>query len=120
MARIVLSVHELDERNCFAPTFSALVQAVDATAGAEFDMRDSDCKYLLLIQNSASSEKSVTIKAGNGLQGTTDLSTAVAAGSYTCIALESGYFKNVSGDDKGKVILTGASADIKAAVFKLP
>ena len=120
MARTVLNVHELDERNTFAPTFTTLVQTVDIADGAEFEMKDSDHKYLLLIQNSASSAKTVTVKAGNGLQGVADLTAPVAASSYTCVTLESGHFKNVSGTEKGKVILMGESADIKAAVFKLP
>lgn len=120
MARTVLNVHELDERNTFATAFTTLVQAVDATDGAELTMEGDDDKYLLLLQNSASAAKSVTVKKGNGLQGVADLTETLAASSYTAIVLESGHFKNVSGADKGKVVITGGSADVKVAVFRLP
>ena len=120
MARTVLTVHELDKRNTFCPTFTALTQAIDAAGGAEFAIEGQDDKYLLLIQNAATTAKTVTVKAGNGLQGVCDLSCEVAASGYTCLTPESGSFKNVSGDDKGKVIITGTDANIKVAVFKLP
>lgn len=120
MARTVLTVRELDARNTFCTAFTALTQAVDAANGAEFDMEGQDDKHLILIQNAATSAKTVTVKAGNGLQGVCDLSCEVAASGYTCVTLESGRFKNVTGDNKGKVILTGTDANIKVAVFKLP
>ncbi|MBE6546341.1 MAG: hypothetical protein E7668_02725 [Ruminococcaceae bacterium] len=120
MARTVLTVRELDARNTFCSSFTALTQAVDAANGAEFEMEGQDDKHLILIQNAATSAKTVTVKAGNGLQGVCDLSCEVAASGYTCVTLESGRFKNVTGDDKGKVILTGTDANIKVAVFKLP
>jgi hypothetical protein len=61
-----------------------------------------------------------SIKAGNGIQGVNDYVESVPASSTTAIVLESGRFKNVSGEDKGKVIIMGASADIKLAVIELP
>ena len=120
MARTVLNVHELDARNTFAEAFTTLEQAVDATSGAELTMEAGDDKYLILAHNDATSAKTVTVKKGNGLQGVADLTVSLAASSYTAIVLESGHFKNVSGDDKGKVIIMGGSTDIKLAVFKLP
>lgn len=120
MARTVLTVREPEARNAFSASFATLTQAVDAADGAEFCMEGQDDRYLLLIQNVASSAKTVTVKAGNGLQGVADLSAEVAANSYTCVTLESGYFMQVSGTDKGKVLLHGTDANIKAAVFQLP
>ena len=120
MARTVLSVRELDARNEFSADFTTLTEAVDAAAGAEFTMSDRDDKYLILIQNAATSAKTVTVKAGNGLQGAADLTHSVSASGYTCVVVESGAYKNVSGADRGKVIVIGADANIKLAVFKLP
>jgi hypothetical protein len=120
MARVVLNVHSLEERNKLSAAFTALNQAVDATDGAEFTMSERDDKYLILIQNASTSAKTVTILHGNGIQGVCDLQETVAASSYVFVAIDSGRFKNVSGEDKGKVIIKGASADIKIAVFKLP
>lgn len=123
MARVALKVQELENRNEFAvpAATTALCTAVDTTDGAEFVMRERDDKYLLLIQNTGSAARSVTIKHGNGIQGVVDLVLpSLAAGNYTFLSIDSGRFKNVSGEDKGKVIITGSAADIKVAVFRLP
>lgn len=120
MSRTSLVVHALDERNTFATAFGMLEQEVDVNDGAEFEMSERDDKYLILVHNTASAAKDVKVKSGNGLQGTGDITASLAASSYTFISLESGRFKNVSGADKGKVVITGGSADIKVAVFKLP
>lgn len=123
MARATITVQSLGERNKFADEAlsSALTTAIDATDGAEIVWSERDDKYLVLIQNAnASGAKNVTIKAGNGIQGVNDITASIAASSYTFVALDSGRFKNVSGADKGKVIITGDSADIKIGVFKTP
>ena len=122
MARAVITVRALDDYNKFGTEFdaTALATAVNAADGAEFVMSGADHKYLVYITNGASSAKAVTVKAGNGLQGTADISVSLGAGKSTYVSLESGRFKNVTGADKGKVVITGESADIKVAVFKLP
>ena len=120
MARTVITPVKLTDFNAFSPDKTALTVAVDASAGAEFSMSGHDERTLILIQNGASAAKKVTIKAGNGIQGVCDLEKSVGASSYTVIAIDSGRFKNVSGDNKGKVIIMGESADIKVAVFELP
>ncbi len=123
MARATINVQALDERNKFASAAlsTGMTTAIDATDGAEIVWSERDDKYLVLIQNANASEaKNVTIKAGNGIQGVNDITTSIAASSYTFIALDSGRFKNVVGADKGKVLFTGDSADIKIAAFKMP
>ena len=123
MARATINVQALDERNKFASAAlsTGMTTAIDATDGAEIVWSERDDKYLVLIQNANASEaKNVTIKAGNGIQGVNDITTSIAASSYTFIALDSGRFKNVVGADKGKVLFTGDSSDIKIAAFKMP
>lgn len=123
MARTVLSAMKLSDRNEFsAPVTSAnLTAAVNSTSlEAELMLDFSDEKCLILVQNGATSAKSVTVKAGNGIQGVNDLVHSVPASSSVILAIDSGRFKNVSGAEKGKVIFAGTSADIKIAVFKLP
>ena len=111
--------------------------AATATYGAYFEMDGKDEQYLILIENTASTgdDATVTIKAGNGLQGGTDLAFAtLGKGEFTCVQVESGRFKNVAENEtlkdlssataadqvpaKGKVFITGSSADIKVTVFK--
>ncbi len=122
MARVNLTVHSIDDRNKLSAAIAAasLVTAIDATDGADFVMDERDDKYLILIQNAADAEKIVTIKHGNGIQGVCDLSESVSASSYAFMQLDSGRFKNVTGADKGKVVITGTDANIKVAIFKLP
>ena len=96
--------------------------AVDATAGASVDYTNkSDGRILLLIANgNASDAKKATILRGNALQGVEDLEISVPAGKIFGIVIESGKFVNVSGANKGKVIITGESTDITVQAIELP
>ena len=119
MSRVNIPVQELDDRNKFAAAaaYTGLTTAADTTDGAEIVWNERDEKYLVLVHNAGSSAADVTIKAGNGIQGVNDLTINLAGGQYTFVSLDSGRFKNVSGPDKGKVVITGA---VKVAAFKLP
>ena len=96
--------------------------AIDGTHGAYFVMAKGGDKYVIGIKNAASQagEKTITIKAGNALQGTNDISLALAKDAIAWVVLDSGKFKNVYGVNKGKVILTGTSTDLKVKVIELP
>lgn len=96
--------------------------AIDGTHGAYFVMAKGGDKYVIGIKNASNSSgnKTITIKAGNGLQGTNDISLALAQNDIAWVALDSGKFKNVYGDNKGKVILTGTSTDLQVKVIELP
>lgn len=118
------NVYELKDYNkemSTAITTTGLVGTVDATDGAYFTMTGQDGKVLILLQASTA-DASVSIKAGNGIQGVKDYTFTVASGKTQIITIESGRFKNVTGANKGKVIITytGASAVLKACVFVLP
>lgn len=122
MARVTIPVLYMDKRNDLTVpvTSAALFTAIDAADGGAFDMDGRDDKTVIFVQNAATSAKTVTFKAGNGIQGVCDLEASVPASSTVPVVLDSGRFKNVSGEDKGKVIIMGASADIKVAVIVLP
>lgn len=99
---------------------TAFAKALDGTDGGVIPWNVRDEKVILYIENAnTSAAKVVTVKAGNGIQGVNDLDVEIAASSYILLALESGRFKNVSGEHKGKVVLSGP-ADIKVAVLRLP
>ena len=122
MARVVITPHEMGKVNeaMTAVANTALFAAVDASDGAEFAMSGRDDKTLILVQNSATSEGTVTVKAGNGIQGVNDLTVTVPASSTMALVLDSGRYKNVSGADRGKVVVLGSAATIKLAVIVLP
>lgn len=100
-------------------TTANLTVALDGTAGAYYEHKERDDKYVIIAQNTAEAAGTLTIKKGNGIQGVADNVITIAAGKTVAINLESGCYKNVSGDNKGRVIMTGA-ATIKVAVIKLP
>jgi uncharacterized protein YdgA (DUF945 family) len=96
--------------------------AINASTGAYFVMAKGGDKYVIGIKNAVSSEasKTITIKAGNALQGTNDISLELAKDEIAWVVLDSGKFKNVYGVNKGKVILTGSDANLQVKVIELP
>ena len=122
MARAIITPIELTKHSKFEGTIAntGLFTAVDAADGAEVKLDGHDERTLIMVQNTSTSEGTVTLKAGNGIQGVADEAHVIPASSTVFIVPESGRFKNVSGDDKGKLIITGSAATIKVAVVKLP
>ena len=95
--------------------------AVDVTDGARVDYTNRrDGRILLLITNGNASAQKATIVQGDSLQGVEDLEISIEANKTVAIVVESGKFMNVSGDNKGYVIIKGESADIKVQAIELP
>ena len=96
--------------------------AVDVSDGVSVDYTNkSDGRILLMITNgNESNAKKATIVKGNALQGVEDLEISIPAGKTYGIVVESGKFGNVYGDNKGKIIVTGESTDIKVQAVELP
>lgn len=94
--------------------------AVDAVDGALITCDKADQKMLIIMENSdAVNSETVTFKKGNALQGTADLVVTIPKSETHTIVLESGKYKNVSGTNKGKIVVTG-TADVKLACVVLP
>ena len=97
--------------------------------GALVTFDKDDQKILLLLKNNITdATHTAVIKAGNGLQGVSDLSitltgTTTAAGNEKAVVIESGRYVNVSGDNKGKVVIvsadttTGTQIEVRAIVL---
>ena len=103
-----------------AVAFNAATTAAD---GFTVDYTGKSARILILFKNTNASTtaRSATIKAGNGIQGVTDLATGdIAAGKIVPICIESGAFKNVSGTNKGKVLIIPSHAELEIAVVELP
>lgn len=98
-----------------------------ADGGTCVDISDvSDGKFALLLKNAAATDTAIvfTIKAGDGIQGVNDLTVSVAKGAMAAVSIETGRFKIVKGENKGKVRIlantsTSGSAAL-AAVLVLP
>ena len=91
-------------------------------AGVTVDYENKSCgKILLIISNGGAAAKKATIVKGNSLQGTEDLEISVTNGKSVGIVIESGKFENVSGDNKGKVVIKGEDdTSLTVQVVELP
>ena len=91
-------------------------------AGVTVDYENKSCgKILLIISNEGAAAKKATILKGNSLQGTEDLEVSVTNGKSVGIVIESGKFENVSGDNKGKVVIKSEDdTSLKVQVVELP
>lgn len=100
------------------PTLTAITSIAD---GALIPFAAQDTKIVVLVKNAhASAAKTVTFAMGNGIQGVTDLTASIAAGATHAFVIESGKYKFVSGDKKGKVQVLGESTDIQVGAIILP
>lgn len=73
--------------------------------GMEVKFSGVDSKILIMVDTA-----SATITSGNGIQA----GAAITVDSGKSIVVESGAYKNVSGDHKGAVYITGATAKVLA------
>lgn len=97
---------------------------VAKTDGALVTFDKDDQKILLLLKNNVSgATHTAVIKAGNGLQGVSDLEVTLDGEAEACVVVESGRFMDVSGDNKGKVNIvskdttTGTQIEVRAIVL---
>lgn len=93
------------------------VALAGATTDKAFEWNGNDDRLILVVENSGTTDGSITIKAGDGIQGVNDLTLTVKAGT-NLVKLDSGRFKNVTGTNKGKILVSGATT-IKVAVVEL-
>jgi hypothetical protein len=74
------------------------------------DATKDDQKICIHIKNSiTNATHTAVIDAGNGLQGVADKEIAIAQSSEVVIVVESGAFKQMSGDNKGKILVRDKS-----------
>lgn len=79
--------------------------ALTANTEKAIEWSENDDKMILVVN--ATAETTLTVKAGNSIQGVCDLTLTVPVG-VSLVKLESGRFKNVSGENKGKIVVVSA------------
>ena len=84
--------------------------ALTANTAKPLEWSESDEKMVLVVQNTGSADAQLTVKAGNGIQGVVDLTLTVPKQAVSLVKLDSGRFKNVSGENKGKIVVVSATA----------
>ena len=103
---------KLNEAKAIDGTSRNAVFGAEATGG--------DYKTLFVFANAGSSAAKVTLAVGDGIQGAgSDLEVSVAAGKTAYLVVDSGYFKNVSGDYKDYIKVT-PSAAVTVTIVELP
>lgn len=96
------------------------------SAAFTIDAKGGDYKTLVIIKNAGNADATATFAIGNGIQGVgADLVVTVKATGDSdgkdvqAIVLDSGYFKNVSGTNKGYIKVT-PSAALSFVAVELP
>ncbi len=102
---------------------SGVISYSDGESSMSFAMPDHEDGTALIVHNTANSAATVTVKAGNSIYSMGDLEVSVAASATAVINLKNtGRFKNVSGENGGKVVVTvsGVTASsVKLCVLSL-
>ncbi len=81
------------------PVMTALVASTDTA----IDFDGSDERIVIVINASAAT--TLTVKAGDHIQGVADMTLDVPKG-ISLLKLESGRFMNVSGENKNKIVVS--------------
>lgn len=111
MARVARTVIKMDE----APKGFTFTTGVKA--GTPLDYTGRDDKTVVIFNNTAEAGK-VVITMGTGIQGVADIEFDVPAGFSVC-ALNSGSFKQLSGEHKGDIVIKPSATTITAAVVEI-
>lgn len=92
-----------------------------ASDGFAMNFTAQDERTVFLFQNTSTSNSTIKVKAGNGIQGVNDIDEFTIPGSgFVAYRLDSGAFKNVIGDNKGYAVFIPSALTVKGAVIQLP
>lgn len=91
--------------------------AVDANDGAFLTPGNDEATLIVLTSSAA---VTATIKAGDGIQGVSDITVSVGANKTAYVAVESGRFKITKGANAGKIKVTTSAAGLSAGCIVLP
>lgn len=89
--------------------------AIDSTDGL-YITAAADQKMLIILEK-ITAAGDLTIKAGDGIQGVSDLTVTFSATGSQVVTVESGKYLITKGANKGKIHITGVG---KAACIVLP
>ena len=96
------------------------ITETSVTGDFAVDMTGADYKTAIMFRNAGSSEAKVTIPVGDGIQGVGDAVAFSVAGNATAVVVvDSGAYKHVSGDNKGKLV-GKTTAELKVSAVELP
>lgn len=118
MAVATITPVKIGDVNMASPEIT-LTAVSDTTNGGMFTANGKDFKTAIIVKGGATAGK-LKITAGNGIQGVNDIEIDIPKTNYTVFTLDSGSFKNVSGTNKGKILMIPTVADLTIGVVELP
>ena len=105
MANVDVTINKTNRPNEATAAFEVKAAASD-TIRIPFDGKDQQTTFIVTAESACN----LTIKAGDSLQGVNDEVIAITANKYHAFSLDSGRFKNIRGENAGKVIMTPSAA----------
>ena len=97
-----------------------VIDGTSRSAAFGADAMGGDYKLLFAFNNAGNASATATLAVGNGIQGAgSDLVVTIAAGKTAYLVVDSGYFKNVSGEYKDYIKVT-PSAALTVTIIELP
>ncbi|MCI8648396.1 MAG: hypothetical protein HFE76_16750 [Firmicutes bacterium] len=101
MANVPVTIVKTLEPNAPSEGFTFTEAAANDSIQVEWDGKDTQTTVLV----TAAAACNLTVKAGDSLQAVNDAVMALEAGKYHAFSLDSGRFKNLRGENAGKVVL---------------
>lgn len=104
MATTQVAKQNTTKPNTVTPfTFTSVAAGNDAI----IDASGKDERTLIIVQNASSSDDAtLTIKHGDGYGGVNDITAKVAKSTFAAFTLDSTVFKNTTGANKGKYVIS--------------
>lgn len=106
MANVDVTINKTNRPNEATAAFEFKDAAANDTILIPFDGKDQQTTFIV----TAAAACNLTIKAGDSLQGVNDEVIAITANKYHAFSLDSGRFKNIRGENAGKVVMTPSAA----------
>lgn len=113
MANVTLTPEKCKRDAVTAFTLTSV--SANDTFEIEWDLRDESAALVVLASSTA---PTITVDAGQAVQGNKDLVLACTASKYNVIPLNSGRFKNDYGTNVGKITGKVATAAVTMAVVQ--
>lgn len=80
-----------------------------------------DERVVIVVMNGTGSDQTITLEKGNGVMGAAeDKTVTMANGQLIFMAVESGPYGQVSGENRGYISVKSSSGDIQVGCFRFP
>lgn len=106
MAKVELTVAKTLKPNEISDAFDFESASANDEVVIPFTGKD----HQIYIIATATAACTLNVKAGNGVQGIADRDLALTENKYHFFTLDSGYHKNVAGENKGNVVIVPSAA----------